>query len=384
MSDPEVHIAEWQAAGLIDASLAQRLRESGQGAAARAAPPLGGDIANPRVAEAAVSPADVPDSFLGPSPTVGEVFAYLGTAFLLGAWVAYLGTLAADTNREAIMTGGLALAAAVMVGLGVLLARGDQRRRRGAGIAFFAATALAAGAAEYLVQLDFLRNTLQDQAPGVLVALVALVVAFALRRHLPAVTTQLALLAATTGLAAATLAWFQAAVVLPGAGNGPCCPPPAPTPVSFVLASAGWWLLIGLALGVIGLVEGRAELTDSRAARRAGVTRFWAGLVAVGGLASSLTQTGYVSSLDGYRRILEPWVADVAILVLAVVLVERAFRRDSNAFILSGAIGLIVASSDFNFSYMAQSTYVGLLIEGAILLLVGFGADRLRRRLDQG
>ena len=43
----------------------------------------------------------------------------------------------------------------------------------------------------------------------------------------------------------------------------------------------------------------------------------------------------------------------------------------------------MVALSDFNFSYLSSSTEVGLLIEGVILLGAGFGAARLRRRLDR-
>ena len=54
-----------------------------------------------------------------------------------------------------------------MFGLGVLLLRGDRRRRRGAGVAFLVTTFLAAGSAGYFVQLDFLRNALPDQAPGI-------------------------------------------------------------------------------------------------------------------------------------------------------------------------------------------------------------------------
>jgi len=71
--------------------------------------------------------------------------------------------------------------------------------------------------------------------------------------------------------------------------------------------------------------------------------------------------------------------------------VERAFRRNSTAFILAAAVGLIIVLTDFNVAYLqasvaqalglAQSTYIGLLIEAGILLTVGFGGDRLRQRL---
>jgi len=76
-------------------------------------------------------------------------------------------------------------------------------------------------------------------------------------------------------------------------------------------------------------------------------------------------------------------MADLALLAIAAVLLERAFRRGSTAFVLPAAIGLILAMTDFNFSYLAQSRSIGLLIEGGILLAVGFVGTRLRRRLGR-
>ena len=78
-------------------------------------------------------------------------------------------------------------------------------------MAFLATTFLAAGSAAYVVQMDFLRNTLQDQAPRVLIAVVAVVVAAGLRRVLPAVATQVGLVLSLTGLAGAILSWVQLA-----------------------------------------------------------------------------------------------------------------------------------------------------------------------------
>ena len=68
-------------------------------------------------------------------------------------------------------------------------------------------------------------------------------------------------------------------------------------------------------------------------------------------------------------------------IVLAAILLERALRRDSAAFMIAAAIGLVTALTDFNFSYLSESRDVGLVIEGVILLGVGFAADRLRRRI---
>lgn len=384
MSEPIVHINAWEAAGLIDAPLAERLRQAVAGTSGEMALPV--PEAGMAVADGTGKNPTSAGSFFGPSVTIGEMFGYLGAAFLVGAWIAFLGNVAqpGNANREAILTGGLTLAALVLFGLGVFLAGGDGRRRRGAGIVFVMTTTLAAGAAAFFVQLDFLINRLQGQAPGILITIVAVAVAASLRRLLPAVTTQFGLIAALAGLAGAILAWFQELVYPVSSFGAPTLTPTfgPPEPVGLLLAAAAWWLLVGLGLGILGMVEARHAQADPAAARRAAITRFWAGLVTVAGVASALTQTGSTGG-GSYGRLLEPRIADLAILGLAAVLVGLAFRRDSSAFILSGAIGLIVGLTDFNFSYLAQSTYVGLLIEGAILLAVGFAGNRLRRRFDR-
>ncbi len=380
MSDPAVHIAAWEAEGVIDAGLAARLRAAA--ASSMGAPPVGGATAD----AASVGPVDVGParttatfgSFFGPSVTIGEMFGYLGVAFLLGAWTAFLARIAGTTDRDAILTGGTLLAAIVTAGLGVVLMAGDARRRRAAGVAFLASTVLVAGTGAFLVQL----LSLQGPSTGILVAGLTLVAAIIFRFRLAAVTTQVGLIGALIGLAAAIMGWLQAVIVGECCGGGYTLQPefPPAEPVTFVLLSAGLWLLVALGLGLLGLVEARAARTDAPAARRAAITRFAAGFVGVVGLASTLTHSGSLGAGD-YGRILAPWLGELVILGFSIILVERAFRRDANAFIVSAAIGLIVALTDFNFSYLSDSTDVGLLIEGAILLAVGFGADRLRRRL---
>ena len=233
-------------------------------------------------------------SYFGPRVAIGEVFAYLVTALLLGAWIVFLGRAAdGSPDREAILTGGLTLAALVLVGLGTFLVSGTERRRRGAGVAFLAATTMAAGAAAFFVQLDFLRNTLQEEAPGILIAVLALVVAASLRAVLPAVVTQSGLLLALTGLAGAVLAWFQNLVypfrVHGGVTLNPVSRPPFP--VGLVLAAGIWWLLFALGLGLLGRVEARHAEADGAALRRAALTRFWAIFVAVIGLANAIAQS---------------------------------------------------------------------------------------------
>ena len=380
MSDPEVHIVAWEAAGLIDAPLAARLRAASAASAATAGPAAAGAV--PGIVNTTPTGAA-----FGPTVSIGEVFAYVGTAFILGAWVAFIGSFASSTDREAILTAGLTMAALVMFGLGVFLSRGDQRRRRAAGVAFLATISLSAGAAEFLVQMDFLRNTLQFQAPAVLVALIAAGVAIGVRRVLPAVSTQAGLIVTLAGLAGAVLGWAEQFVYSTNLGDGPCCPTPTAEPVGLLVVGAAWWLLTALGVGFLGIREARHAGVDGAVWRRVALTRFGAGLIAIGGVASTLTQSGFKGSdafgNDSYGRLIEPWIADVAILAIAVVLVERAFRRNSTAYILAAATGLIIALTDFNFSYLASSTYIGLLIEGVILLAVGIGGDRLRRRLSR-
>ena len=373
--DAEVHIAALESAGLIDAALAARLR-----AAALALP--GAQVAQPLPGP---EPGGTVGSFFGPVVTITELFGYLGALFLFGGWLAFIGNLSQTSHPTEIIAGGLALSALVMFGLGLALARGDPRRRRGAGVAFLATTFLAAGSAAYVVQMDFLRNTLQDQAPGILIALVAVVVAAGLRRRLPAVATQFGLVLSLSGLAGAILSWVRSIVYPTNFGGGGFTTNPTPAPaesVGLVVAAALWWLLVAFGLGLLALYETRRGRGDPAAGRRASTTRFLAGLLAVGGVANELTHSGSLGG-DQYGRLLEPWMADLAIAVVAAILLERAFRRDSTAFILPGAIGLIIALTDLNFSYLAQSVYIGLLIEGGILLGVGFLASRVRRRLNR-
>jgi hypothetical protein len=157
-----------------------------------------------------------------------------------------------------------------------------------------------------------------------------------------------------------------------------------PDPIILVLASAAWWLVTAVIVAVVGLREARtgARDHDPAAARRAAVSRFWAGLTAVIGLATAMSQSANLA--DGeYGRVLEPWVGDFALLVLSAVLVERAFRRDATSFIYAAAVGLIVALTDFNLNYLSDSTELALLTEGLILLGVGVAADRLRRRVGR-
>ncbi len=373
----------WQRAGLLDRETADRLRAD---VAARPMSPAtaGAEPAQPGSAIAGthgpgrlgVSAGDV----LGPAPIVVEMFAYLGGGFLLAAWTAFVARLSGDSGNVAIVSGGLLVAAIVLAAVGLALRSGDARRRRGAGVALLGATLYAVGAAAGLLS----SLSVSGSAAFVVLASIGLVVAVVVRFLHAGLLTQLGLLVATTTLAAALLNGLRD-VVAPTNFTEKGEPIGAtPDPLLLIGASAVTWLLVALGLGLLAVREANATRDSASApgapGRRATLTRFWAGAVAVAGLASSLSTSGPMPN-ENYGRIVTPWVMDVALLILAAILVERAFHRRSGAFLFAAGTALIIALTDFNFSYLTSSPELGLLIEGGLLLAVGFGADRLRRRL---
>jgi hypothetical protein len=359
-------IAAWQAAGLIDATTADRLR-------ATEGPPAPVAATAPARSSGVASAAG---SFFGPTPTIVEMFGYLGSLFLIAAWSTFLARIADGANRDAIMAIGSSVGVAVLLGIGIALRNGDARRRRAGGAAILAATIGAAAAA------DFIAQALQLDGSVVLVfdASITLGVALVGRVALPSVSTQAAVIGAFTWLGWAVLSLLQ-----PVIGDGPqvCCSgdtEPAADVLRLAILPAIGWLIVALGLGLLGLYESRTP--DAAAQRRAAVTRFSAGLVAVAGVALSVFREGSLGNGE-YGRLLEPWIAEAAILAVSLVLVERAFRRDSSAFIGAAAIGLVTALTDFNFRYLTSSVDVGLLVEGLILIGAGLAADRLRRRIER-
>jgi hypothetical protein len=221
-------------------------------------------------------------------------------------------------------------------------------------------------------------------AVGVVSAGAASLAAIGLRLVHPSLLTQVALLSSVTAMFGALLDFLQG-IVVPDRQFTDLGEPIAtggPDPVVLAVVAACWWLAVAVIIGVVGLGEGASADHDPGAARRASVTRLWAGLVAVIGLSTAVMRSDYLASGE-YGRVIEPFVGDVAILVLAVILVERAFRRDASTFVFAAALGVIIALSDFNFAYLSTSPEVGLLIEGVILLAAGVAADRLRRGLGR-
>jgi hypothetical protein len=372
MSEILERIDAWLAVGLIDPATAERLRQ-----AELAAGPATAITATSAAASSPPPTArDGASTAFGPTPTVAEVFVYLGAAFLLAAWSTFMVRLSDDRDPNVVVTVGASVVVAVMLGIAAILLRGDARRRRGAGVAVLVATSSASIAAATLSKLA----GLDDSTTAIVIALAATIVALIGRWMLPAVLTQIALLTGLTWLGASLLNLLLEAVY---GKPAPCCDTiqPVPTdPFRLVVVPAAGWLLVALGIGLVGLAESRSR--GAAAQRRAAVSRFWAGVVAVGGVAGAVTREAPLSS-GAWGRVIEPWIGELAILAVTAVLVERALRRDSIAFVGAAAVGLVLALTDFNVHYLGDTRELALLVQGGILLLAGFLADRLRRRIDR-
>jgi hypothetical protein len=363
MGDTQEHVAAWQTAGVIDGATADRIRA------------FDSTAATPGAAERAVSPFN---AMFGPSLTIGEVFSYLGAFFVLAASDAFLAKLAGPApSSDWALVIGTAIQTVVLLAIGLRLRSGDRRRSRAAGLMFLTATVHAGvtgGLAGDAIGLEWPVN-------AVIGSLAALVVGVGTRVIHPSLLTQAAVLGAVTAVAATSLSWLQG-VLFPEAYilDSEFVTPAGPEPIVEVLAEAAWWLVTAVIIGLVGLREAARSEEDDGATRRAGVTRFWAGMVAVIGFTTAITRSAPLASGE-YDRVVEPWIADLAILVLALILVQRAFRRDDSAFVYPAALAMIIALTDFNVSYLGGATEVGLLVEGLILLAVGFGAQRIRRMI---
>lgn len=371
MSEILSRIDAWEAGGLIDAATAARLRaaEAGEPDAVAPAPRMAGRM---RLTGAGTA--------FGPAASIAEMFAYLGAAFVIAAYSTFLSRVANQSgDRDAIFTGGAAILTVAVMLIGAWLAGRDERARRGGGILFLVAVVGAGVTANFLTQL---LGWQWGAWPELFVAAVALGVAIVLRALLPALATHVGLLGAVTFFGAAVLDVTKRAIegrlTDPVGGYDPNFIPPRADVVMDVLLPAVGWLVVAVVLGLIGLLEARRE--TPLAGARAGLSRFWAGMVAIVGTWSAVSTTGPLGA-DTWGRVLEPWIGDAILGIVVLVLVERAIRRDAAAYILPAAIGLIAALTDLNFRYLTDSTELGLLVEGGILLAVGAAADRMRRWL---
>lgn len=372
MSDATEHIAGWEAAGLIDSATADRLRAASDSPAA----------SDRHAASRTAHPRSAASALFGPSVTIAEVFAYLGGGFLLAAWSTFMARANGPNGDTSILFGIMSLAAAgVLYVLGLRLMQGGERASRAAGVAFLLTATYAGSAAAAfadVVGLDW-------PALGVVGSAVGLATAIVLRVVHPAVLTQVGVLGGLTALGVSLLAWLQ--VTLFPEDFSPVTGLPTstgPDPLLLVLATAAWWLATAVIIALLGLREARIADRDAdpAAGRRAAISRFWAGLVAVIGLWQAISRSAPLANGE-YGRVVEPWIGDLALLALSAILVERAFRRDATSFIYAAALGLLIALTDFNLAYLSGSTEVALLVEGLILLGVGIAADRLRKRIGR-
>jgi len=359
-------IATWEAAGLIEPNVAARLR------AAEMARADGAGRHSPKASAA---------NFFGPAVTIAELFGYLGTGFVLAAWYVLVGRIADDVgSRDLFWAFGHGLAAITFTLLGAVLLRGSARARRAAGAAFIVAAGATGGSLNSAGQA---LTNLEPQLLSVVAAAGGLVAMAAFRRIHPALLTHLGLIGGITQLAYATQGWAEQRFFPPGDEFGvPTVG--GPDPIVKVVLVAGLWLLVALIVGLIGRREAAAGTIQ--ADRRAAVSRVWAGFVAVLGVTAAVITSYYDPVTFESRRVVEPVIADLAILLVAGILLERAFRREASAFVYPAGLGVIIALTDLNVSYLAKatSTEIGLLVEGVLLLVVGFAIERLRRRVVGG
>lgn len=378
MGDARVleRIEAWEAIGLIDHETADRLRS-----AERAAPGL--ELPGPARGPSAVA------AFFGPAVTVAELFAYIGAAFVLAAWHTILAAYAfrdsgvgASSSIFAFLLAQYAIPAIVFSIAGLFATGGSDRQRRFAGVAFGFATWHIFQTVQVGLQPSqgVLENGLNWDPAAVLAAVAAVVAGLVYRRVHPAVLTQIAFLGAVAFLASQVLQvvegqWYWPSVSLDGTVD----PALARARVGLTIV---WWLGCALVFGFVARYERRRsaaapDLDDGAAGRRATVSAWAAGLTAIAGTATAVMQS------NGNGRAIEPWIGDVAILLVAFLLLAIAFRRGAGAYLYPGALGLIVALTDLNSRYVAEQVGIGvaLLVEGVILLGAGLFAERLRRRL---
>lgn len=378
-------ITAWQAAGLIDGVTADRLRIA-EASAPPDAPPAMAEAGLLPVTEAA-RPSRI-GSVFGPAPTVSELFAYLGAGFVVAAWHVLVSSWrptdyysgdgfgpAPDYLRIGLEWG---IPVVVLGVIGWLLARSGERQQRAAGVLFAAATVHVFGAIGQAVQNvgDF-RWPLVASAAGAAAA-----AAFFRLRH-AALVTQATLLGSIVLFAAAALAWLQAQLFGEPSSNV-IYEQTSTDPRMLQVLGAAWWIGWAITLGLLAWREARGAAApqrpeDERAAarRRADLTRFAAGMTAVGGVASALAFGDRFNP-----AVLDPWIGDLAVLGISAVLLALAARA-APAYLYPAALGVMIALTSLNTVYVAEQTGIGvaLLVEGVILLGAGFAADRLRRRL---
>jgi hypothetical protein len=360
-------IDAWQAAGLIDSPTADRLRadDAARVLALDSTPAAGRSVDTPGQPDEVRRPSALASAF-GPGVTIAEIFGYLGGVFLLASWVSLVG-LGDSGTWTAI---GLGIAAAAIGGLALLVRRRSARFGRAAGVGFFVSVDLV-GCAVFLLLED---TGLGWQIAAMTGAATALGLATVYRTIHPGLLTQSAVVLGIVALAGASMGWLELQLF----GESPTLEA-ADTPLLRPVLVAVGWAVTGLLLGLLGQAESRSERPG--AAGRAALTRFAAGMTLVLGISTALFTSGPTAD-GGWDRLIPAVIGDAILVGVSLILLERAARRSASAFVYPAALGIIIAATDLNATYLAASSpWFALLVEGAILLGAGLIADRFRRRI---
>ncbi len=250
-SDPiRERISAWQEAGLLDSETADRLRAY---------------EASSRGSEAADGPRRDPLSFFGPVPTVSEAFAYLGGGFVLAAAYVLVSSqlLGVDSwQKWAIATAGIAVLAAVA---GLAVRSRGPRFGRAAGV-FFAVAVANVGASMFNATF-LLANETERFLFG---AVAAFGVAAVLRRLHPSLLTQASVIGSVIVAAAALTRWTERGGL------------------EELAIDLAIWFAASVVIGALVLIE--QPSADLDGSRRAGLSRFAAGMTAVIAAAAILTR----------------------------------------------------------------------------------------------
>jgi hypothetical protein len=368
MASPLVigRIEAWKAAGLIDPTTADRLREAEMDA-----------VPVPEV-EQAHPPAT--GRTLG--VTAVELFLYLGAAFVLAAWYALIASTIPSSEDSSARFAAAGFIAAITLGiLGVTIARRDARFHRAAGVAFLVALPNL-GSGVFLLSDTLHPEAYPDPPTNALVASIAvLVAALAARRAVPALTTQLGLAVSAVTVGAFAMGWLDAVLFPRGAMDYQPRPIDETADLARVLLSMVWWWAVAAVMAVLLVIRDQEPRTEGRTL----LGRIAVGLTAVVGTASAVSirhDWSETSSLSG-KPVLEPFVGAAIVLAVSGVLLALAVKRQSVGYLWPGGLGVFIALTWLNAEYLAVESglWVALLVEAAVLFGVAFGVNRMGRRL---
>jgi hypothetical protein len=346
-------IAAWQAAGLIDPETAERLRAAEATSEASAAPRAGvGWLAGHGGLSAA------------------EFFGYLGGGFVLAAYYWIVAQNAPGDGGHAIgIAAGVAAAGFVAAGYALRTGAGGRARASAALLLFGGVQAWWSG----LLLLDAVIS--DPDLRGVVASLVWLGIALLAGRAAVGLATRAGVLAASSASA-----WTAAG--LAGAWLFPAPPDDqgfavAGDPLRTLLLFA-WFAVVGTALGWFAEREAAGATDDPSHWRRLTLTRFWAAMTVVVGGSTAVLGWGFAGG-----RGLAPFLGDALLLTGSGAIAVFALRVGSFAYLLPVGLAVLIALTDLNGTYVVASTGLGgaLLLEGLVLIAVGWGIEMLRRRL---